>query len=106
MSSKPAAHFEYAIDFVATYSSSRLLLPFHPIHSTFAPHSDAAATFSVLLPLLLEQGLASNVSEVRIVTLDTLAKASKVAGPAVLRPHLAPLVVTMLEALSNLEDAR
>ncbi|MEW5319235.1 MAG: hypothetical protein WDW38_010400 [Sanguina aurantia] len=71
-----------------------------------ATPADAAATFSVLLPLLLEQGLASNVSEVRIVTLDTLAKASKVAGPAVLRPHLAPLVVTMLEALSNLEDAR
>eukprot|EP00798_Chlamydomonas_sp_ICE-L_P021409 gene21409-28366_t len=63
-----------------------------PAHVTA---SDCTEAVAMLLPLLLEEGLGSSVKEL-----------SKAAGAEHLRPHLAPLVQAMLEALSNLEDAR
>ena len=56
----------------------------------------------VLLPVLLEQGLASRVDDVRKLVLHTIVKISKNAG-SLLKPHIPILVVTLLESLSTLE---
>ena len=56
----------------------------------------------VLLPVMLEQGLASRVDEVRKLVLHTIVKMSKNAG-SLLKPHIPILVVTLLESLSGLE---
>ena len=59
----------------------------------------------VLLPVLLEQGLASRVDEIRKLVLDTIVKISKNAG-SLLKPHIPVLVVTLLESLSGLEPQK
>jgi proteasome component ECM29 len=56
----------------------------------------------VLLPVLLEQGLASRVDDVRKLVLHTIVKMSKNAG-GLLKPHIPVLVVSLLESLSGLE---
>ncbi|XP_037090667.1 proteasome adapter and scaffold protein ECM29-like [Pollicipes pollicipes] len=59
---------------------------------------------ALVLPALLETGLASTVSEVRSVSLSTVMKLARTAGPQ-LRPHLRLLVPALLEALSTLESS-
>ncbi|GAX79566.1 hypothetical protein CEUSTIGMA_g7007.t1 [Chlamydomonas eustigma] len=74
-----------------------------PQHSA---EEDCREVVSQVLPLLLEQGLGSSVVEVRAVSLDCIARLAKAAKLDALRPHLIPLVQSMLEGLSSLEDAR
>ena len=59
----------------------------------------------VLLPVLLEKGLASRVDDVRKLALNTVVKISKNAG-SLLKPHIPILVVTLLESLSGLEPQK
>ncbi|CAI5535091.1 unnamed protein product [Closterium sp. Naga37s-1] len=70
---------------------------------TLTPRADAHAACSVVLPVLLAQGMTSSVGSVRHLALSTTAKLAKGAGASV-QPHLAALVPAMLEALSGLED--
>ncbi|CAI5476237.1 unnamed protein product [Closterium sp. Yama58-4] len=70
---------------------------------TLTPRADAHAACSIVLPVLLAQGMTSSVGSVRHLALSTTAKLVKGAGASV-RPHLAALVPAMLEALSGLED--
>ncbi|XP_037090665.1 proteasome adapter and scaffold protein ECM29-like [Pollicipes pollicipes] len=59
---------------------------------------------ALVLPALLETGLSSTVAEVRSVSLSTVMKLARTAGPQ-LRPHLRLLVPALLEALSTLESS-
>lgn len=56
----------------------------------------------VLLPVLLDKGIVSNVAEVRSLSIQTLVKISKAAGSR-LKPHAPRLIPALLEALSVLE---
>ncbi|XP_023685449.2 proteasome adapter and scaffold protein ECM29 [Paramormyrops kingsleyae] len=62
----------------------------------------AQRTVAVLLPVLLDVGLVSNVAEVRSLSIDTLVKISKSAGGR-LKPHAARLIPALLESLTVLE---
>ncbi|XP_029706065.1 proteasome adapter and scaffold protein ECM29 isoform X1 [Takifugu rubripes] len=64
--------------------------------------SAAQRTVAVVLPTLLEKGVLSNVAEVRSLSIQTLVKISKTAGPR-LKPHAPRLIPALLEALSTLE---
>uniref|UniRef100_A0A8C5D594 Ecm29 proteasome adaptor and scaffold n=1 Tax=Gouania willdenowi TaxID=441366 RepID=A0A8C5D594_GOUWI len=64
--------------------------------------SGAQRTVAVMLPTLLEKGIVSSVSEVRSLSIQTLVKISKTAGPR-LKPHASRLIPALLEALSTLE---
>lgn len=55
-----------------------------------------------LLPVLLEQGLSTQVNDIRKLVLDTIVKISKNAGN-LLKPHIPILVITLLESLGSLE---
>uniref|UniRef100_T1J5P2 TOG domain-containing protein n=1 Tax=Strigamia maritima TaxID=126957 RepID=T1J5P2_STRMM len=57
---------------------------------------------SLFLPVLLKSGICSSVAEVRAVSLSTVVKLSKQAGP-LLKPHLPILMVALLESLSSME---
>ena len=46
------------------------------------------------------------VDQVRILSLDTIAKTVQASHPPSLKPHLPLLIQCMLEGLSNLEDMR
>ncbi|DBB07277.1 TPA: hypothetical protein ACH3X3_008782 [Trebouxia sp. C0006] len=70
------------------------------------PTKEAQEAVGLALPLLLEQGVTSQVAEVRAMGLDMIAKMVKASGPAQIQPHLADLSVTMLESLSGMEDSR
>ena len=58
----------------------------------------------VILPVLLEKGLLSNVSEVKAAALNVLVKITKSAG-ILLKPHLPLLIPALLEATSELEGS-
>ena len=60
----------------------------------------------IILPILLSKGLQSSVPEVQTLSVDTVARLAKAAGPAVLQPVLPDLVIQMLESLSALESAK
>ncbi|MFT7807466.1 proteasome-associated protein ECM29 homolog [Arapaima gigas] len=62
----------------------------------------AQCTVAVLLPVLLDKGLVSNVVEVRTLSIQTLVKVSKSAGGR-LKPHAARLIPALLESLTTLE---
>ncbi|XP_060720500.1 proteasome adapter and scaffold protein ECM29 [Tachysurus vachellii] len=64
--------------------------------------TSAKKTVSVLLPILLDKGIVSNVAEVRTLSIQTLVKISKAAGSC-LTPHAPRLIPALLEALSVLE---
>ncbi|KAK3507508.1 hypothetical protein QTP70_027439 [Hemibagrus guttatus] len=64
--------------------------------------ASAKKTVSVLLPILLDKGIVSNVAEVRTLSIQTLVKISKAAGSC-LTPHAPRLIPALLEALSVLE---
>ncbi|KPP78726.1 proteasome-associated protein ECM29-like, partial [Scleropages formosus] len=64
--------------------------------------SVAQHTVGVLLPVLLDNGLVSNVVEVRTLSIQTLVKVSKSAGGR-LKPHAARLIPALLESLTTLE---
>ncbi|KAI5087767.1 proteasome-associated protein ECM29-like isoform X1 [Silurus meridionalis] len=64
--------------------------------------ASARKTVAVLLPILLDRGIVSNVAEVRALSIQTLVKISKAAGSC-LKPHAPRLIPALLEALSVLE---
>ncbi|KAM9449576.1 proteasome adapter and scaffold protein ECM29 [Clarias gariepinus] len=64
--------------------------------------ASAKRTVGVLLPILLDRGIVSNVAEVRTLSIQTLVKISKAAGGC-LKPHAPRLIPALLEALSVLE---
>ena len=59
----------------------------------------------VILPVLLEKGLLSNVGEVKAAALNVIVKITKSAG-ILLKPHLAILIPSLLEATSELESSQ
>ena len=61
------------------------------------------AAIKVVMPPLLEKGLASTVAEVRSIVLATIVKITRSAGE-VLKPHLPLLIPALLEATSELES--
>eukprot|EP00899_Mesostigma_viride_P010697 jgi/Mesvir1/19629/Mv09917-RA.4 len=67
--------------------------------------AEASQALAIVLPLLLDKGMSSEVAEVRGLSVRTIMKIVKGAGPSV-RPHIPKLATAMLESLSNLEDAR
>ncbi|KAL6466788.1 hypothetical protein MHYP_G00245920 [Metynnis hypsauchen] len=64
--------------------------------------ASAQRIVGVLLPVLLDKGIVSNVAEVRSLSIQTLVKISKTAGSR-LKPHAPRLIPALLEALSVLE---
>ncbi|XP_013777201.1 proteasome-associated protein ECM29 homolog [Limulus polyphemus] len=56
----------------------------------------------LIIVCLIKKGLCSRVSEVRSVSLLTIVQVSKNAGP-LLKPHIPLLVISLLEAISDLE---
>ncbi|XP_072526756.1 proteasome adapter and scaffold protein ECM29 [Salminus brasiliensis] len=64
--------------------------------------ASAQRIVGVLLPILLDKGIVSNVAEVRSLSIQTLVKISKAAGSR-LKPHAPRLIPALLEALSVLE---
>ncbi|XP_076347189.1 proteasome adapter and scaffold protein ECM29 [Tachypleus tridentatus] len=56
----------------------------------------------LIIMCLVKKGLCSRVSEVRSVSLLTIVQVSKNAGP-LLKPHIPLLVISLLEAISDLE---
>ena len=58
-----------------------------------------------ILPPLLEKGLTSTVAEVRAVSLVTLMKVAKSAGPLLI-PHLHTLIPALLEAIGEMESSQ
>lgn len=69
---------------------------------TYTSNSDATATLAVVLPLLIHKGITDKVQEVRMISIQTVLKITKVAGK-LLRPHLADLFAALLEGISSLE---
>ncbi|KAK7866865.1 hypothetical protein R5R35_006031 [Gryllus longicercus] len=57
---------------------------------------------SVILPILLQNGISSTVSEIRIASLQCISQLVGAAGP-LLRPHLPLLIPALLEATSEME---
>eukprot|EP00051_Salpingoeca_urceolata_P011781 m.146336 g.146336 ORF g.146336 m.146336 type:complete len:1908 (-) comp17250_c0_seq1:152-5875(-) len=58
---------------------------------------------AVMLPILIDSGLLSQVDDVRALSLGVILEVAKKAGAA-LKPHVTALVGTLLEALSGLES--
>ena len=65
--------------------------------------SKSGEAVKAILAPLLEVGLASSVVEVRAVSLATIMKVSRSAGP-LLRPHLHVLIPALLEAGGEMES--
>lgn len=64
-----------------------LYIPFILCYTT-----ESKSCTSVVLPILLDQGLRSSVPEVRGLSLDVLSKVSRTAGHEALKPLLPQLV--------------
>ena len=60
-------------------------------------------TIQLILPPLLDKGLASSVPEVRAIALNTVVKITKSAGH-LLKSHLPQLIPALLEATSEMES--
>lgn len=61
--------------------------------------SDAEQAVSIVIPVLINNGIASNVSEVRAISILTISKVVKASGPKVLAQNFKLLVPALLEAL-------
>lgn len=70
------------------------------------PASEGKEAIGAALPLLLQMGLPSRVPEVQALSVDTLSRIIKAAGPELVKPHLNVVVPALLESLSGLEDVR
>lgn len=57
-----------------------------------------------VLPMLLDKGLNNPAKEVRAISIATVLKITRIAGPP-LRPHLSVLMRALLEGQTNLEPA-
>lgn len=64
-----------------------------------ASASDAAKAVSILIPVLINNGISSNVSEVRSISILTISKVVKASGPTILGQNFKLLVPPLLEAL-------
>ena len=60
---------------------------------------------STSVPLLSDRSICSSsgAAQMQALTLDTVGKIVKLAGPASIRPHLPDLATALLESLSGLE---
>ncbi|KAF5832303.1 proteasome stabiliser-domain-containing protein [Dunaliella salina] len=76
------------------------------VDASLSPPADAAAAVAMVLPFMIEHGLNSTVTEVRVLALDIISQTARSASPAALKPLLPALVQAMLEGLSSLEDSR
>ena len=70
----------------------------------YTSKADAAACLDVLLPILLKDGITSRAKEIQSVSIRTLLALIKHGGVN-LRPHLADLLGTLLEAMSTMESS-
>ena len=70
----------------------------------YTSKTDAAACLDVLLPILLKDGITSRAKEIQSVSIRTLLALIKHGGVN-LRPHLADLLGTLLEAMSTMESS-
>ena len=64
--------------------------------------SEGQQVLESIIPVLLAQGIISQVAEVRTISLDTVVKVCR-SGGAMIRPHLGTLVPALLEAIAGLE---
>jgi len=64
--------------------------------------SIAGEVTSLMLHSLLKAGLPCPVKDIQVLSLNTIMKMAKNAGP-LLKPHIAVLVTALLESLSSLE---
>jgi len=62
-------------------------------------------SIKAILPPLMDKGLASSVNEVKAISIATLMKITKSAGP-LLGPHLHVLIPALLEATSEIEGTQ
>ena len=81
-------------------------LTFRLSDAEVTPHQERRDALSAALPVLLQVGLLSQVTEIQAITVDTIAKMVASAGPEVLRLHMKKLVPALIESLSGLEDSR
>lgn len=65
--------------------------------------NSAQEALNVALPIMIEEGIVSSANDVKSVALTVLVEVAKEAGAA-LKPHLATLLPTLLEALSGVES--
>ncbi|XP_071911777.1 uncharacterized protein [Coffea arabica] len=70
---------------------------------SLTPMSEARQAMTIVLPLLLTEGIMSKVDSIRKASIGVVTKLAKGSGVAI-RPHLPDLVCCMLESLSSLED--
>ena len=70
----------------------------------YTSKADSASCLDVLLPLLLKEGITSRAKEIQSVSIRTLLALIKHGGVN-LRPHLAELLGTLLEAMSTMESS-
>lgn len=63
---------------------------------------DGQKIMDIVLPFLLQKGLTNMAKDVRQFSLQTIIKLCKKGG-VLLKPHVADLVTTLLESLSDLE---
>lgn len=68
----------------------------------YSNRASAQKAMSIVLPVLLTQGVAAKAKEIQSVSIRAVLAIIKIGGPN-LRPHLATLLGTLLESMSNLE---
>ena len=67
-----------------------------------ASYESIADALNIVIPLLLEKGLTSTLVSFALQQLNQFARAAK----RLIRPHVAKLVATLLQALSSLEPGQ
>ncbi|CAI9106154.1 OLC1v1005230C2 [Oldenlandia corymbosa var. corymbosa] len=70
---------------------------------SLTPMTEARQSMTVVLPILLTEGIMSKVETIRKASIGVVTKLAKGSGVAIV-PHLPDLVYCMLESLSSLED--
>lgn len=71
--------------------------------TAYSNRESAKKALAIVIPVLLTQGITSKAKEIQSVSIRAILAIIKIGGPN-LRPHLAPLIGTLLESMSNLES--
>jgi len=72
--------------------------------TVYSTRPAAQKALSIVLPVLLTQGISSKAKEIQSVSIRTILALVKIGGQN-LRPHLPTLVGTLLESMASLEPA-
>jgi len=68
----------------------------------YSNRTEASHALSIILPVLLKEGVTSRAAEIQSVSIKALLGLVKIGGTGLV-PHLPSLIVTLLESMSNLE---